>query len=106
MRSALQVAGGLLLALLASRWSPPSLASLASLGSPLDTAPPALPDAVREHADPVASYTLRARLDPVAHVVHGEGALTWRNTSRVPQQDLYIHLYLNAFESERSVFLR
>ena len=106
MRSALQVAGGLLLALLASRWSPPSLASLASLGSPLDTAPPALPDAVREHADPVASYTLRARLDPVAHLVHGEGTLTWRNTSRVPQQELYVHLYLNAFESERSVFLR
>ncbi len=58
------------------------------------------------HADPVASYVLRATLDPVAHTVHGDGTLTWRNTSNAPVHEIWLHLYLNAFKNERSVFLR
>ncbi len=54
----------------------------------------------------VASYTLRARLDPVAHTVDGEGTLTWKNTSTQPAHDLWLHLYLNAFESEGTLFAR
>ena len=58
------------------------------------------------HADDVADYTLRATLDPVTHTVHGEGTLRWRNTSTVAVRDLWVHLYLNAFKNERSVYLR
>src|SRR5688572_32330513 len=51
-------------------------------------------------------YTLRARLDPVAHTVAGTGTLRWTNTSEVAVQELWFHLYLNAFKNQRSLFLR
>ncbi len=59
-----------------------------------------------ERADPVASYTLRAKLDPVAHTVHGEGTITWKNASTKPVDELWLHLYLNAFKNQSSVFMR
>ena len=55
-------------------------------------------------SDRVASYTLRAVLDPAKHTVDGTERLGWRNRSAVPVRSLYLHLYLNAFESEGSVF--
>jgi hypothetical protein len=58
------------------------------------------------HSDDVADYTLRASLDAVAHTVHGEGTITWRNTSTRPVRELWLHLYLNAFKNERSAFFR
>ncbi|WP_438043202.1 M1 family metallopeptidase [Sorangium sp. So ce128] len=126
MRTALQAALGLLLALLAGRMG----ASLLSTVQPIEpdaparrspaapsgaSAAPALaapapaspPDAeLAAHADPIASYTLRASLDPAQHTMHGEGTLVWRNTSREPQRELFVHLYLNAFKDPRTVFLR
>jgi hypothetical protein len=60
----------------------------------------------RTHAEDVVDYTLTARLDPDAHTVHGEGTILWRNTSRLPVHELWLHLYLNAFKNEQSVFLR
>ncbi|WP_437552258.1 M1 family metallopeptidase [Sorangium sp. So ce367] len=126
MRTALQAAVGLLLALLAGRMG----ASLLSTVQPIEpdaparrspaapsgaSAAPALaapapappPDAeLAAHADPIASYTLRARLDPAQHTMHGEGTLVWRNASREPQRELFVHLYLNAFKDPRTVFLR
>ncbi len=62
--------------------------------------------ALREHADDVADYTLHATLDTQAHTVHGEGSIHWRNASDKPVRELWLHLYLNAFKNERSVFLR
>lgn len=62
--------------------------------------------ALPAHADDVADYTLRATLDPVAHTVHGEGTITWRNTSARSVRELWLHLYLNAFKNERSAFFR
>src|SRR5258706_8441779 len=58
-----------------------------------------------EHADDVVDYTLKASLDPTAHIVHGEGTITWRNKSAVSAKELWVHLYLNAFKNESSVFL-
>jgi hypothetical protein len=57
-------------------------------------------------ADPVASYSLRATVDDAKHTVDGEGKILWRNTSRVPQREIWLHLYLNGFRSERTVFMR
>ncbi len=59
-----------------------------------------------EHADPVASYTLRAKLDEAAHTVHGEGTMTWKNASTRPVSELWMHLYLNAFKNQSSVWMR
>ncbi|MBV9948396.1 MAG: M1 family metallopeptidase, partial [Myxococcales bacterium] len=61
---------------------------------------------VRAHATDVVDYRLHASLDPVAHTVHGEGTIRWRNRSGAPANELWLHLYLNAFKNERSVFLR
>lgn len=58
------------------------------------------------HADDVADYVLRATLDPAAHLVHGEGTITWRNKSTAPVRDLWMHLYLNAFKNQRSAYFR
>lgn len=62
--------------------------------------------AVPEHAREIVSYTLTATLDPVAHVVHGEGTLGFTNASSVAIDAIYLHLYLDAFKNERSLFLR
>jgi len=59
-----------------------------------------------EHAPTVASYTLRAVLDPVAHRVRGSGTITWTNASRKAVSELWMHLYLNAFKNQSSVFMR
>ncbi len=61
--------------------------------------------ALPAHAEDVADYTLRATLDPVAHAIHGEGTITWRNTSTTPVREMWLHLYLNAFKNEHSSFL-
>ncbi len=59
-----------------------------------------------EHPERVADYTLRARLDPDAHTVHGEGTITWRNATTTNVAELWLHLYLNAFKNQSSVFMR
>jgi hypothetical protein len=92
-----------------------------SISPPSDSAPsapapaaPSPPDDARfdsdaalpAHAEDVVDYTMRASLDPVKHTVHGEGTITWRNTSSTPVKELWVHLYLNAFKNQRSVWLR
>ncbi|CAN92581.1 putative metallopeptidase [Sorangium cellulosum So ce56] len=126
MRTALQAAVGLLLALLAGRMgasllatfqpiepdaparrSPAAPSGASAAPAPAAPAPAPRPDAeLAAHADPIASYTLRASLDPAQHTMHGEGTLVWRNASREPQRELFVHLYLNAFKDPRTVFLR
>ncbi len=76
---------------------------------PLPAPPPSPYDSdssLPAHADKVVEYTLNAKLDPVAHTVHGEGTIRFRNASSQPVRELWMHLYLNAFKNERSVFLR
>ncbi|WP_437666689.1 M1 family metallopeptidase [Sorangium sp. So ce1182] len=117
MRTALQVAVGLLLALLAGRMgasllSTSELAALAqpppaARAAPTPAAPAPSPDAeLPARSDPIASYTLRASLDPTQHTMRGEGTLVWRNASRAPQRELFVHLYLNGFKDQRTAFLR
>jgi hypothetical protein len=90
---------------------PPATPPTPALGNAGPTAPPdgarfdsdaALP----AHADDVVDYSLRASLDPTAHTIHGEGTITWRNTSSTPVKELWVHLYLNGFKNQRSVWLR
>jgi hypothetical protein len=55
-------------------------------------------------SDRVVSYRIQARLDPDKHTVDGQQQLTWRNRSDRPVSAVFLHLYLNAFESEGSTF--
>jgi hypothetical protein len=59
-----------------------------------------------DHPERVVDYTLRAKLDPALHTVHGEGAIVWKNVSTQPVSQLWMHLYLNAFKNQSSVFMR
>lgn len=61
---------------------------------------------VPEKATHIANYTLRASLDPTTHQVRGEGTIVWKNASNVPQSEIYLHLYLNAFKNEKTIYMR
>ncbi|WP_437513343.1 M1 family metallopeptidase [Sorangium sp. So ce1099] len=117
MRTALQAAVGLLLALLAGRTGASLLSTIeltalaqpppAAGAAPAPAAPAPSPDAEPPaRPDRIASYTLRASLDPTQHTMRGEGTLIWRNASRAPQRELFVHLYLNGFKDQRTAFLR
>jgi hypothetical protein len=78
-----------------------------------ETEPPAVigpafddDSAMATSARRVASYTLHASLDENAHSVRGRGTIAWTNASSRPATELYVHLYLNAFKNDRTVFLR
>jgi hypothetical protein len=123
VRRALEITAGLALALLAwrasgallpaaapppeppgdsgARGSPPAPASALEPADPSGAEP-----TLREQADPIASYALRVSLDPDDHALRGEGTIAWRNASSEPQRELFVHLYLNAFKTDRTVFAR
>jgi hypothetical protein len=82
------------------------LSSLLGEGTPRADWLPPVPAPLADRPLSVADYTLRATLDPVAHAIHGEGSIRFTNRSDKPVSELWVHLYLNAFKNERSVFLR
>ncbi len=57
-------------------------------------------------SDRVVSYTIRARLDPALKEIRGEMDLVWRNASSGPVDEIYFHLYLNAFRDKDSTYMR
>ncbi|MFZ3287843.1 MAG: M1 family metallopeptidase [Telluria sp.] len=73
---------------------------------------PSAPDAwggVRTGSEPtlserVVDYQIEAVLDPLEHSVSGKQKLTWRNRSKAEVRSVYLHLYMNAFESSDSTF--
>ena len=71
--------------------------------------PSTLPSALRV-AGPLSArvvrYRIEADLDVVRHVITGREHVTWRNTRADPARELKLHLYMNAFKNESSVFMR
>lgn len=55
-------------------------------------------------SDRVVDYRIDATLDPVKHTITGHQQLTWKNRSAQAVASVYVHLYLNAFESADSTF--
>jgi hypothetical protein len=121
VRRLLQISAGFGLAWLAAHLAGPAAAEPAPpapSAEPAPLAPSAEPEAaplgaafdddaaMAPHADPVADYTLRATLDADKHLVHGEGTIRWKNASSTAQREIWLHLYLDAFKSDRSTFLR
>ncbi len=54
----------------------------------------------------VASYTIAVTLDPDLRRLSGQETITYTNITSTPITDLVFHLYLNAFASEETIFLR
>ncbi len=57
-------------------------------------------------SDRIVWYRIRAALDPASKSIAAQETLTWRNGSRDPVGELRFHLYLNAFQNEKSSFMR
>ena len=124
MRRPLQITAGLGLTWLALRAvalaAPPSTAPPAvsapppapaagdtpTLATPATSPPAGREGAMPAEAPPVASYTLHATLDPQSHTIEGKGTILWKNASSVPQQEIWVHLYMNGFKTPRTVFMR
>lgn len=58
-----------------------------------------------ELTPPIASYTIDVVLDPGARALSGSAVLHWRNPSRRAANELFIHLYLNAFSNNRTTLM-
>jgi hypothetical protein len=82
--------------------------ALALAAALLATAParPSHAEAPLAHAPRVASYTLTAKLDAAEHRVTARGTIELFNYTAVPLHELYLHLYMNAFKNDESLFLR
>lgn len=64
------------------------------------------PEPTLQHPPRVASYTLQAKLDAERHRVSGRGTIELFNFTSNALSELYLHLYMNAFKNDQSLFLR
>ncbi len=67
--------------------------------------PPALAVGELALVPETANYEIEARLDPDAHEITGRAVLRWVNPTREYAPDLCLHLYLNAFRSNRTTLM-
>ena len=94
-----------------ARWLAPALllALLAGVARPALAAPEAAPQPqqpVWPAVPPVASYEIAVALDPQTHLLTGHETITYVNRTSDTIPNLAFHLYLNAFRSEDTVFMR
>ncbi len=116
MRRLFEITAGLGIAWAAARATQPSSAALAAPEPLAAIAPTTIPApvgaaydddaAMTGHPEAVAGYTLRASLDPAKHTLHGEGRILWKNASRAAVSELWVHLYLNGFKNDKTLFQR
>lgn len=57
-------------------------------------------------APAIASYRMTVRLDPVAKTVTGDERISYRNPSRDTLDELWLRLYLRAFRSPETLWMR
>ncbi|MCS7464570.1 M1 family metallopeptidase [Paenibacillus doosanensis] len=78
----------------------------------LPPAPPSLPAKPVEKPAPqplsnrIVEYHMNVELDADAKSLSGTQTLTWKNPGNLPVQELYFHLYPNAFNSKKTTFMR
>ncbi|HEX9621545.1 MAG TPA: M1 family metallopeptidase [Polyangiaceae bacterium] len=85
-------------------WCWLSLPAAGSSDRPRAPAPPSTSAASLPRA--VASYRIHAALDAELHRIAGRASIELLNTSEKPLDHVFLHLYLNAFESEHTLFMR
>ncbi|SDO00019.1 Peptidase family M1 [Paenibacillus sp. yr247] len=54
----------------------------------------------------IAEYHMNVAYTPETRQLKGQQTLTWENPGTVPVQELYLHLYPNAFASKKTTFMR
>jgi hypothetical protein len=54
----------------------------------------------------IASYAIAADYDPNSHQITASQTVTYRNVTEAPIPDLVFHLYLNAFSSSETLWMR
>lgn len=67
--------------------------------------PRAAGEALEPRSERIASYSIDVALDADARILAGEQVLTWRNIRRRPTDELWFHLYWNAWRNSRSTWL-
>lgn len=55
---------------------------------------------------PIASYTFDVTYDPESRVIRGQETARYTNRTETPLPDLVFHLYLNAFRSEKTLWMQ
>jgi hypothetical protein len=83
-----------------------SLRSASLVALLLATAPASAVEPVRERPVSVASYTLHARLEATEHRLASHGTISLYNFTSSSLSEIYLHLYMNAFKNDESLFLR
>lgn len=73
---------------------------------PEPTRSPALRGGGPARSPRIASYKIEAKLDAARHIVTGAETLSWTNPGESTVSDIQIHLYLNAFKNENTLFMR
>ena len=53
-----------------------------------------------------ADYEIEVSLDPATHRLQAFEQIRWTNTTGAPTDEIYLHLYLNAFSSSDTTFMR
>jgi hypothetical protein len=54
----------------------------------------------------IVDYRIQVKLDPEKKTLAGRETVGWLNDSSVPVSELQFHLYLNAFQNNRSTFMK
>jgi len=62
--------------------------------------------ALAESAPKVASYVIEAKFDGERHRIAGQETIHFVNRSNAALNELWFHLYLNAFKNDKTLFLR
>ncbi|MFC0215497.1 M1 family metallopeptidase [Paenibacillus chartarius] len=73
------------------------------------SAPPSSPAPVPKTevlSDRIVEYHMNVELAAETKELKGSQSVTWRNPGSQPVQEVYLHLYANAFESRKTTFMR
>ena len=54
----------------------------------------------------MVDYEIEVGLDPASHRLSGVENIRWTNPTDTPTAEIYLHLYLNAFASSQTTFMR
>jgi hypothetical protein len=74
------------------------LVAVAAAGNLFAVTPPASVDTV--------DYEIEVVLDPETHRLEGVETIRWTNRTKAATDEIYLHLYLNAFASSETTFMR
>lgn len=58
----------------------------------------------RANVENIADYKFKIKFQPEKDLITVKEKITWRNTTNYPADELYFHLYANAYKSNNSVF--